>query len=363
MNPETETKHLLPPIYATDNVISAFASGIDALLNPMAHTLDDISDLFDPWRTPAPFLDWLTHLTGARTEPGWSEQRRRAAIEQSGWIGNRRGTPEALISEARNVYGWKLDLLDPGYVQTADDDVPDDAPLKVVARQLTDFEGNRLDLNEPEVQRQLDRLIKAHCPAHLKYVIIPGLSLTVAHGTHWGDAKITIANVVFEEELTVAWGDGETDFVPPSKSTEITLTHEYKNPGPGPDHKPGPFTISVKGNSEDASAEGTFTPRPLHLVLTRTGAYQITATVTNAEPQKAVKLSCEMEGIELVENSADANSSGLASGVLQPGRHGRATVTASQGTDQSSRIVTGAITIPNEMTVTVSVASDGTVKN
>ncbi|SHN34096.1 peptidase inhibitor family I36 protein [Streptomyces yunnanensis] len=164
--PPTRTQ--LPAVYATDQVIRAFATGIDALLNPLEDALDTLDTRLDPWQAPAAFLPWLAQITGARTEPGWPEHSLRTAIDLAPWLAAHRGTPHALLTEASYVYGWPLTLADPGGVLPCapDADWPDTSVLEVTL-------GTPREGGIPADLEALARLIAAHCPAHLPYRIAP----------------------------------------------------------------------------------------------------------------------------------------------------------------------------------------------
>lgn len=150
----------LPAIYANDTVVQAFADGIDALTGPAGQALDGLDDVFDPWRAPAPFLGWLARITGARIEPGWTERQQRTAIDLAPWLNARRGTPEALRTEALLVHGWSLDIADPGGVH--EDGSAWQGGRTLIVRLTTDTEV-------AAATAQLWRLVQAHCPAHLPY--------------------------------------------------------------------------------------------------------------------------------------------------------------------------------------------------
>ncbi|WP_274919549.1 phage tail protein [Streptomyces sp. WZ-12] len=353
------TAQLLPSIYTQDHVVRAFAAGIDALLDPMAHALDSFPNLFDPWSAPATFLDWLVHISGARTEPGWSEQRRRAAIDSCGWINARIGTPQALIAEARDVYGWKLSITEPHGVN------PDDRIVQIIARQLVSEQGSDLDLNEPRVREQFDRLVRAHCPAHLEYKIAAGLYLVVKSGPYWADVAVNIHNrdTGEEVEVKVDWGDGIVEDV-----DGTTCFHTYKDPGPGPEYEPGPFTIKVWEESkegEGAIAEGEFTPLPLELEAGSNGnPYSIAVGVAQAQPTAGsgapkVKVNFELAGSNDITQELNASDDGEASTTQRMGRSGTVKIAATQDTENTSRAKTIHLEILELMSIVIEPLSSG----
>ncbi|MFF2625356.1 phage tail protein [Kitasatospora griseola] len=163
----------LPAIFAHDPVVQAFADGIDALTGPPEHALDELADVFDPWRAPPAFLGWLARIAGARVESGWSERQRRAAIDLAPWLNARRGTVEALKTEALLVHGWSLDLADPGGVH--EDGSPWQGGRTLLVRLAVESGADIA-----ATSRQLERLVQAHCPAHLPHRVEVNASSTPA---------------------------------------------------------------------------------------------------------------------------------------------------------------------------------------
>ncbi|MEU2728462.1 phage tail protein [Streptomyces griseoviridis] len=164
----------LPEVYAYDTVAQAFAEGIGALIGPTAALLDHLADLFDPWSAPTEFLPWLARITGARVESGFTERQVRTAIDLAPRLAAGRGTRQALLTEAQEVYGWQptrtpdlpwLQLTDPGEVIIGQD------PERPAGRALTaTLSVPGLDpALRPAVEEQLVRLVGAHCPAHLTF--------------------------------------------------------------------------------------------------------------------------------------------------------------------------------------------------
>lgn len=160
--PDAPRPPTLPAVYAGDRVAHAFAAGIGAALAPSEDCLDRLAEVLDPWTAPASFLDWLAHITGARVEPDWTELQRRTAVALAPWLAARRGTGKALKREAREIYGWDLDVKDLGGVFTGDRRPPAGRMLTVTL--TVGREEDRLT-----AERRLTRLVAAHCPAHLPF--------------------------------------------------------------------------------------------------------------------------------------------------------------------------------------------------
>ncbi|MEU1309050.1 phage tail protein [Streptomyces cinnamoneus] len=155
----------LPSPYAHDQVAQAFATGIGAAIAPAEEHLGRLHEVFDPWQAPPAFLDWLVRLTGARTEPDWSERQRRAAIALAPWLAAHRGMPYALRREAKEIHGWELDITDTGGVFTGEQRPPEGRMLTVTLK-------SRAGDDRASLTHRLTRLVLAHCPAHLPFRVV-----------------------------------------------------------------------------------------------------------------------------------------------------------------------------------------------
>ncbi|MGW7578584.1 phage tail protein [Streptomyces sp. NPDC054765] len=162
----------LPAVFAHDSVVQAFAAAIGEAIAPAEHRLDNLESLFDPWRTPPAFLDWLIQITGARVEPGWTEQQRRTAIDLAPRLAAIRGTPAALKLEARLIHGWNLVVDDPGGAFAGPDQASrsrDGQRQPPAGRMLTVTLAAKPGEDQRALEYQLTRLVRAHCPAHLPF--------------------------------------------------------------------------------------------------------------------------------------------------------------------------------------------------
>ncbi|MFE3935307.1 phage tail protein [Streptomyces goshikiensis] len=188
--------------------MAAFARGIDEMLCPAERALDAQSDVFDPWRAPTRFLPWLAYVTGARTEASWDERRTRAAIDHAGYLSTRRGTPGALLYESLEVYGWQMEITDPGGARLVGADWPVDGPLRVTLR--TDVLNPDPDtyVNVDAVQEQLERLVEAHVPAHLLYEVAAAFSVHVSNPGVWNVVQVSVTDAEPETGFTVEYDVG-----------------------------------------------------------------------------------------------------------------------------------------------------------
>lgn len=342
------TTSLLPPAYTSDLVMQGFAVGIDALLAFSTQALDTFPLLFDPWQTPSRFLSWLERLSGARTEPGWSEQRRRAAIDKAGWLSTRRGTPDALITEARDVYGWSLVLTDPGRAITPGAGWPPDTPLRIVARTSAE-NPDPLPITEFD---QLERLVRAHCPAYLNYTIVPLLSLTAtADPHHWALVTARINHGAAGEIFDLDFGDGTTAEATADESGTATLTHTYGL------YTESGYTIQATSKSDPSTtATAHFTPRNLELTVEQSSDLwnRITAKLAWAELDQDVTLKFG----DGTEKQLPADSCGHVQCDHDYGRPGEFEIAASQGNREVAAPVeispdAMTIIIMEEMTITI----------
>lgn len=154
----------LPALLADDQVLGAFAAGVGEALAPAEDKLEHLAGVLDPWLAPPALLDWLVLITRARVEPGWDERQLRTAIALAPWLEAHRGTPAALLREAREIHQWDLAIDESGGGVHRDGDpfLPISPTLTVT---MTAREGE--DLRSLELQ--LARLVLSHCPAHLPF--------------------------------------------------------------------------------------------------------------------------------------------------------------------------------------------------
>ncbi|MGW7704783.1 peptidase inhibitor family I36 protein, partial [Kitasatospora sp. NPDC054768] len=168
--PQQTVQGNLPSPYADDTVVQAFAGAVDGMLAPVDPVLASMADNYQAFNAPAELLPYLVQVSGARVEPGWPERAVRAAIDLAGWLATHRGTPAGLLTEARIVYGWLLEIDDPGDVHLPGDSTqwPDHTPLYVTMEPRT---TGKAPISYD--QSTLERLVEAHIPASLTYQIVP----------------------------------------------------------------------------------------------------------------------------------------------------------------------------------------------
>ncbi len=65
---------------------------------PLATTIDQLADLFDPWRTRADFLPWLASWMALELQPTWSEYQQRKLMTEIVGIYQQRGQKAGLLA-------------------------------------------------------------------------------------------------------------------------------------------------------------------------------------------------------------------------------------------------------------------------
>ncbi|NUR57406.1 MAG: hypothetical protein HOV87_01645 [Catenulispora sp.] len=160
----------LPIAYAADTTIQAFAGAVDGMLAPIDEALSALADNFRPFQAPAALLPYLVRLSRARVEPSWPERAVRAAIDLAPWLAIHRGTPAALLREARIVHGWTLVVTDPGGIRMTTDTSAWPAELRLsVELDPAPYGPDPVAYD----QGTLERLIDAHLPVPSVRVLAP----------------------------------------------------------------------------------------------------------------------------------------------------------------------------------------------
>ena len=61
----------LPALYQEDEFAQRWTSGLDVVLAPIFHSMDNIEAYLDPRLAPADFLDWLASWMGLVADETW----------------------------------------------------------------------------------------------------------------------------------------------------------------------------------------------------------------------------------------------------------------------------------------------------
>jgi phage tail-like protein len=90
----------LPAVYQEDPLSREFSERFLSMFETASGGLDaaieKIPDLFDPLRTPAPFLDWLAQWLNLAVEEDWPARVKREWIARAAELYRRKGTPAGL---------------------------------------------------------------------------------------------------------------------------------------------------------------------------------------------------------------------------------------------------------------------------
>jgi phage tail-like protein len=91
-----------------ERFLAVFQSGFDDL----DAKLDQVTDLFDPYRVPAKHLRWLAGLVALDVEPTWPEAQLREQIQAAVTGYRLRGTPAGLTGAIRTYAGVAAQVLE-----------------------------------------------------------------------------------------------------------------------------------------------------------------------------------------------------------------------------------------------------------
>lgn len=142
----------LPSIYHTD-FMNYFMGIFEAILFPIEWQIDNFDLFLDPGTAPSSFLPWLANWFDLVFDASWTDAQRRAFLKDAYSIYSRSGTRWAL-SRILQIYC--------GQAPEIDDESADLPPYT-------------FRIKIPKVgaidQKQVERLIDAHKPAHTAYIL------------------------------------------------------------------------------------------------------------------------------------------------------------------------------------------------
>jgi phage tail-like protein len=99
----------LPAVYQEDKLSREFLERLLSLFETtfggLEATIDKVPDLFDPSRTPVPFLDWLAQWLDLAVEEDWPAAVKRELIARASELYRRKGTPGGLSEFIRILTG------------------------------------------------------------------------------------------------------------------------------------------------------------------------------------------------------------------------------------------------------------------
>ncbi|WP_409240409.1 phage tail protein [Streptomyces sp. PA5.6] len=104
----------LPAVFADDDFILRFVSGLDVVLAPVFAVLDSLEAYFTPSLTPADFLDWLTDWVGTELDGTEPLATRRHAVASAVDLHRVRGTRRGLSAAVELAFGVRPEIAESG---------------------------------------------------------------------------------------------------------------------------------------------------------------------------------------------------------------------------------------------------------
>lgn len=123
--------------------------------------VDDIPNMFDPWKTPAEFLPWLASWVALELDKGWTEQQSRALLRSIVSLYKKRGTTEGLQEYLKIYVGSNV---------TVEDLKPVEPFLHMF--QITIISQNYNHGAQVELARQVRAIVDREKPAHTYYLLV-----------------------------------------------------------------------------------------------------------------------------------------------------------------------------------------------
>lgn len=155
----------LPSMFLEDDFTLRFISGLDEVLAPILHALDNVPAYLDPSLAPPDFVAWLAGWMGLALDENWELGQRRALVAQALDLYRWRGTRRGLTEHVSLYCGVEPEIEDSGGVAWAaapGGDLPGEGdPTMVVRVRVAD--PGELD------EARLDRLVVAAKPAHVSH--------------------------------------------------------------------------------------------------------------------------------------------------------------------------------------------------
>ncbi len=155
----------LPALYQEDQFAQQFMAGLDVVLAPVIHTLDNLDAYFDAYLTPSDFLSWLGTWVAISIDEQWEIERRREAVARAIELYRLRGTAAGLGQQIEIYTGGTVEIIENGGTAWSIDpggELPGSAKPLVVVRVHVD------DPKEVDAAR-VDALVAAAKPAHVEH--------------------------------------------------------------------------------------------------------------------------------------------------------------------------------------------------
>ncbi|RFS83464.1 phage tail protein [Actinomadura spongiicola] len=157
----------LPSVFAEDDLIQRYVTGLDDLFAPLLSVLDCLEAYFSPDLAPMDFVGWLAGWVGAELHGEESERQARGAVAAATALHRMRGTRRGLAAAVRMGFGVTPEIAESGGAAWSE-------------RPRGEFPGDREPRLEVFVRvpdpstvdvRRLDALVGAVRPAHVPYAV------------------------------------------------------------------------------------------------------------------------------------------------------------------------------------------------
>ncbi|GAA4224060.1 phage tail protein [Actinomadura meridiana] len=157
----------LPSVFAEDDLIQRYVSGLDDLFAPLMTVLDCLEAYFSPDLAPIDFVGWLADWVGAELHGEETERQARGAVAAATALHRLRGTRRGLATAVRLGFGVTPEIAESGGAAWSE-------------RPRGQFPGEREPRLEVVVrvpdpskvdERRLDALVGAVRPAHVPYAV------------------------------------------------------------------------------------------------------------------------------------------------------------------------------------------------
>jgi phage tail-like protein len=159
---------MLPALLQGDGMAVRFTEGLDAVMAPVFHAVDNVGAYTDPWTAPPDFLEWLAGWFGWELDARWPDRRRRAVVSRAVDLYRWRGTVRGAQLLVELYTGTRPDIDDGGGTWSTLD------PSEALPGERRDAVRVRLADSEPSEDEtaRLRRLLRSIVPAHLQIEII-----------------------------------------------------------------------------------------------------------------------------------------------------------------------------------------------
>jgi phage tail-like protein len=102
----------LPAIFQQDAFLGRFLLAFEEILGGPEKQLDGIHHYFDPEKTPAEFLEWLSGWVALSLREDWEEKTKREFLQKTVPLYRKRGTKAGLEEMLRTYTGMGVDVHD-----------------------------------------------------------------------------------------------------------------------------------------------------------------------------------------------------------------------------------------------------------